>query len=307
MIWNYRDRILFSWVEIDGGKIAPFRTSETRKTGADLPEFSGERMFPWDRENSLLISNAYNDLGEIYAASNAVQDVAQAIGYFKKAMVTNPMNARATFNLAQMYFYHVRDYDLAKSYYQEFDRLQKTETMQTRLVNDLQYNLGYIYHNEQQFNRALRYWSSLSLAMPDNPHIINALGNTLLHLNDYTAALGEYLLLSEMYDRLVVGLGEIKPWREYHKRIVLESAGVHNNLGVAYYMLGESTADESRRREYEKNALLSFYKAGELADMLGAERGEIQYNIQKIIHPAALRASMAIHDDLSDNFRFAVQ
>jgi tetratricopeptide (TPR) repeat protein len=307
--WNYRDRTLFAWSESAVGTVPLFGTGRAGADGdmsRDARDISAER-FPWDVENRQLISDAYNGLGEIYASGNAVQDVAQAIGYFKKAIDTDPTHARATFNLAQMYFYHVRDFGLAKSYYRRFDRLQRNGNLRGSFTHDLHYNLGYIYHNERQFNTALRYWSDLSLSMPENPHIISALGNTLLHLNDYAAALGEYLLLSEMYDRLVDGLGEIRPWRDYHQRIILESAGVHNNLGVAYYMLGESTADENQRREYERNALLALYKAGELADMLGAERGEIQYNIQKIIHPAVARAGMAIHDELSDNFRFAVQ
>jgi hypothetical protein len=133
------------------------------------------------------------------------------------------------------------------------------------------------------------------------------MGNTFLHLGAYQAALGEYLTLSEVYDRLVENLGEIKPWREYHRRILLESAAIHNNLGVAYYKLGEGAPDPSLREEYEKNALLSFYKAGELVDIMGIERGAIQYNIQKIIHPRIARGDMAIHNQLSTNYRFFVQ
>jgi hypothetical protein len=101
-------------------------------------------------------------------------------------------------------------------------------------------------------------------------------------------------------------LGEIKPWRDYHERIVLEAVAVYNNLAVAYYRNAEEIGDESEKAEYEKNALLSLYKAGELADLMGTERGKIQYNIQKIIHPKVARGEMAINDELSSNYRFSL-
>lgn len=185
------------------------------------------------------------------------------------------------------------------------------------MLKDLNYNLGYIYYHEgleerreymreRKFNQALDRWSDLSMSMPDNPHVANAVGNTLLHLGANEAALGEFLMLSEVYDGLVEMLGEIRPWSDQHKRIALEAAAVYNNLAVASYGIAEQAESTTQKAEYEKNALLALYKAGELADLMGAERGKIQYNIQKIIHPDIARARMAIHDNLSSNYRFSL-
>ena len=312
-VWNFRDRTLVSWTDYGAKKIPFVKTgrqgaSESQnqlrvETGFEKREL----LFPWDSRDRTLLSLAYNDIGEIYAGRSTYEDAAQAIGYFTKSIEENPGNARALFNLAQMYFYRVKDYKSAKKYYVTFERMQHNGFTYGDLVNDLNYNLGFILYSERKFNEALKKWSDLSVVMPDNPHVSSALGNTFLHLGSYRAALGEFLMLSEVYDHLVEGLGEIKPWRDYHKRILLESAAVHNNLGVAYYKLAEETADENQKREYEKKALLALYKAGELADLMGGERGAIQYNIQKIIHPNVARGDMAINDELSTDYRFAVQ
>ena len=139
--------------------------------------------------------------------------------------------------------------------------------------------------------------------MLDNPNINFAIGSALLHLGEYSSALGELLVLDELYDDLVQGLGEIKPWRAYHKRIVLEAARVSNNLGVAYQKLYEITGDS----EYQKKSLVSLYKGGELADIIGIQRGEIQYNINYIVHPEVIRGDMAISSDVSHDYRFFTQ
>lgn len=252
--------------------------------------------YPWDKRDRMLLSNAYNDLGEIYADMDTPGRAAESIRYFKKSIDQNRRNMKVYYNLAQVYFYKERNYSLAKQYY------ETAETGGFRNY-DLDYNLGLLYYYERSFSKALKRWSRLAEIFPDNPNIGYAMGSAMLHLGKYNAALGEFMLLSEVYDDLVQKLGEIKPWRAYHKRILLESAAVLNNLGVAYEKLAENTGDE----EYQKESLLVLYKAGERADITGTERGKIQYNINYILHPDVIRGSMAIDDKLSDNYRFIVQ
>lgn len=253
-------------------------------------------LYPWEKRDRELLSNAYNGLGEIYYQKESAGTAAEAINYFKKAIEENPQNPEANFNLAQAYFYRERNYPMARYYY---ERARDTGYRS----NDILYNLGLISFYEGSFGTALQYWYELSRVIPDNPYLSNAMGSAFLHLGKYNAALGEYLRLSEVYDRLVKSLGEIKSWRAYHRRIVLESVAVHNNLGVAYQKLFEATGNP----EYQKNSLVALYKAGELADIMGTERGKIQYNIQYILHPEVIRGDMAISDDLSEDYRFVVQ
>jgi len=252
--------------------------------------------YPWDKRDRALLSNAYNDLGEIYAEMETPGMAAESIRYFKKAIDQNRRNVKAYYNLAQVYFYKEKNYGLAKQYYEAAEAGGFKNY-------DLDYNLGLLYFYEHSFTKALDRWSELAEVFPDNPNIEFAMGCAMLHLAKYNAALGEFLLLSEVYDDLVKKLGEIKPWRAYHKRILLESAAALNNLGVAYQKLSEKTGN----KEYQKKSLLSLYKAGELADITGTERGKIQYNINYILHPDVIRSSMAIDDNLSDNYRFIVQ
>ncbi len=252
--------------------------------------------YPWDKRNRALLSSAYNDLGEIYAGMETPGMAAESIRYFEKAIDQNRRNMKAYFNLAQVYFYKAKNYRLATQYYEaaEAGGFQNY---------DLDYNLGLLYFYEHSFTKALNRWSRLSEVFPDNPNIEFAMGCAMLHLGTYSAAQGEFMLLSEVYDGLVKKLGEIKPWRAYHKRILLESAAVLNNLGVAYQKLAEETGNE----EYQKESLLVLYKAGELADITGTERGKIQYNINYILHPDVIRSSMAVDDSLSNNYRFIAQ
>jgi tetratricopeptide (TPR) repeat protein len=297
--WNFRDKVLATWA-----------TDRSYLDGFVINQRDRDRvlLFPWDRKNSVLLSNAYNDLGEIHARNETFDKAAEAIGFFKKSIDENPSNAKAHFNLAQLYFYRVKDYGNASKYYTLFDEIaRKSNNVESDLFKDLNYNLGFIHYEIRQFDKALSYWSQLSETIPDNPYVNRAVGSAFLHVGAYNAALGEFLMLSEVYDGLIDRLGEIKPWRDYHRRIILEAAAVYNNLAVAYYMLGTGAVDRQIAVEYEKNALLALYKAGELVDILGVERGNIQYNIQKIIHPKVVRGDMAIHDTLSDTYRFSIQ
>jgi tetratricopeptide (TPR) repeat protein len=160
-----------------------------------------------------------------------------------------------------------------------------------------------IYFYQKDFRSALKRWSKLEEELPGNPHLLSAMGSALLYLQQYEAALGELLVLSEVYNKLVADLGEIKPWSAYHQRILRETAAVYNNLGVAYQKLSEKTQNP----EYQRESLVALYRAGELADTIGGGRGEIQYNINYILHPEVIRGNMAIHDSLSENYRFVYQ
>ncbi len=252
-----------------------------------------ELQFPWETRDRELLSNARNNLGELYARTELVGKSAEAIRQFKEAIEINENNTKAYFNLAQEYFYKERNYEFARRYYEKAKSLGFEN-------NDLSYNLGLLYYYERDFNKAVKQWSSLAEVMPSNPNVNFAIGSALLHMGKYNAALGEFLLLSEMYKSLVAELGEIKPWSVYHKRLVLGAASVYNNLGVACQRLFEQNGNP----EYQRESLVYLYKAGELADIIGTDWGVIQYNINYIIHPDVIRGGMAINDDIKDDYRF---
>ena len=322
--WNFRDRKLVSWTDYRSQRLPVKSVAEQiNEPQTDNAEF----LFPWDRRDTALLSEAYNGLGEIYAQGESFENVARAIRYFRKAIdpdagpradeaTFNPEVPEATFSLAQLYFYRVKDYSNALKLYRAYERAFEEHRLRmmdgstySPYVNDLYYNLGYLYYNQiknnqsQNLTRALQYWSKLESLLPDNPHLQMAIGNTLLHKGAYESALGRYLYLAEVYDSLVDGLGEIKPWQDYDRRIIGEAAAVYNNLGVAYQKISERKPIDN----YQRNSLVALYKAGEYADILGEDRGNIQYNIYYIIHPEVVRSDMKINDDLSDNYRFTVQ
>ncbi|MFW6180927.1 MAG: tetratricopeptide repeat protein, partial [Spirochaetota bacterium] len=252
--------------------------------------------FPWEQRDRRLLSRSYTDLGSIYAARETPGMAAEAIRYFKKAIDEDGDNAEAYFNLAQVYFYRENNYQQAgRNYRLAQDRGHDTP--------DLHYNLGLIHFYQKNFGEALKRWSRLEEELPGNPYLLGAMGSALLYLGRYEAALGELLVLSEIYDQLVSDLGEIRPWSARHQRILRESAVVYNNLGVAYQKLAEKTGNP----DYERDSLVALYRAGELADVIGESRGRIQYNLNYILHPEVFRGDMAIHDSLSANYRFTYQ
>jgi tetratricopeptide (TPR) repeat protein len=323
--WNYRDRKFVAWTDYTNPN-SELRKSE-RVQASEQQVGNSALLFPWDRTDFALLSSAYNGLGEIYALGESFENVAQSIQHFRKAIdpyltqpreeyTFNPEVPEATFNLAQLYFYRVKDYDnafkLYRAYQKAFEenKLKKWDgSAYSPYVNDLYYNLGYLYYHQpknnqpQNWTKALEYWSKLEPILPDNPHLQMAIGNTLLHKGAYESALGRYLYLAEVYERLVDGLGEIKPWQDYDRRILGEAAAVYNNLGVTYQKLSEQKPIDN----YQQNSLIALYTAGEYADILGEDRGNIQYNIYYIVHPEVVRSDMKINDDLSDNYRFTVQ
>jgi hypothetical protein len=144
----------------------------------------------------------------------------------------------------------------------------------------------------------------LSEILPNNPNVKFAMGSAFLQRGKYNPAMGELLMLSEFYSDLIEDLGEIKPWRAYHKKILLGASSVYSNLGVAYQIMFEDTSNP----EHQKNSLVNLYKAGELADIIGIDWGAIQYNINYIIHPGVTSGSMAINDErISNDYRFIIQ
>ncbi len=74
--------------------------------------------YPWEEKNRILLSDAYNDLGEIYARMETPGMAAEAIRNFKKSIEQNTRNVQAYFNLAQVYFYKERNYELARRNYE---------------------------------------------------------------------------------------------------------------------------------------------------------------------------------------------
>ncbi|HEB32591.1 MAG TPA: hypothetical protein ENI15_17240 [Spirochaetes bacterium] len=255
-----------------------------------------ELVYPWDTRNRVLLSNAYNNLGELYARMELPGKAAESINYFKQAIEENDNNEVAYFNLAQAYFYEEKNFGLAKKYY---------ETAQSKGYedNDLRYNLGFLYYYEKSYYGALNQWMILSELMPNNPNVKFAMGSAFLHLGKYNPAIGELLMLSEFYSDLIEDLGEIKPWRAYHKKILLGAVSVYSNLGVAY----QSMYEDTNNTEHQKNSLINLYKAGEFADIIGIDWGSIQYNINYIIHPRVIHGDMAINERISDNYKFVIQ
>jgi tetratricopeptide (TPR) repeat protein len=252
--------------------------------------------FPWDARDRRLISDSYNNWGEIYARTRIPGQYAEAINLYKRAIEADDANAKAHFNLGQAYFYGEKDFDLARSSYERARALGLVN-------NDLRYNLGAIYFYAREFEPALRQWTPLSEMFTDNPNIGYALGTLFLYLKKYQSALGEFLWLTEYYERIIEGLGPIKSNDPYHREILLNCAAAYNNMGVSHQKLYETTGN----REHQKDALVSLYRGGELADLTGVERGRIQYNIQYIIHPKVIRSDMAIDTGISDNYRFTFQ
>lgn len=255
-------------------------------------------QYPWQQRDRNLLSRAYNDLGLIYASSEIPGMAADAIRYYRKAIEQDESNHEAHFNLAQVYFYEENNYDQARRYYETAEDLSSGWRSA-----DLNYNLGMIHFYQRDFRRAVERWSRLTNVVPGNPNVLTALGSALLYMDQWEAALGELLVVSEVYDTLIQDLGTIKPWSAYHRRILSETASVYNNIGVAYQMLYRTTG----KTDYERESLVALYRAGELADTAGVDRGVIQYNINYIVHPEIIRGSMAIDDSLSENYRFVYQ
>ncbi len=209
----------------------------------------------------------YNFLGEVFLLENKLN---LAIEQFDEAITINPLYAQSYYNLGNINYYDLGNYQEAKRLYE-----LAVNDLSDKYY-DLDYNLGWIYYNEMDYQNANRFFIKSREILNKNESAINlSIGNTYLKLGKYDLAISEYLdgidyFREEYGDYPKINLAN----KDMVENMKLLSA-IYNNLGMSYVM-----------EENEKKGLVYFWKSVESAKKLGFSnenpyaRANIQYILQ---------------------------
>lgn len=208
----------------------------------------------------------YNFLGEIYLIQNKLN---LAIEQFNESIREDPSYAQAYYNLGNVNYYDLGNFGEARELYEKAEK-----DLGDRLA-DLSYNLGYIYYNSMDFEKASgRFLKARQVLNRTDPALNLAIGNTYLQSGRYDLAVSEYLEAVDHYRELYGDYPRVNlASREMTESLKMLST-IYNNLGVSCINLND-----------EKKALLYFWKAVESAKKLGFsnENTEARVNIQYVL------------------------
>jgi tetratricopeptide (TPR) repeat protein len=182
---------------------------------------------------------------------------------------------------------------------------------------EMQYRLGSAYYRLGDYEQALGRFFTVSMEVPYNRRLLNALGNVSYQRSDYRVAEGYFKRLIDMLEsdrnRLPMLLPNERP---EHRELVERLMIARNNLGVTYNALAVGTGNPA----YRSAALGEFAESARAWDVL--ERNpqtlvragildsavpavSLPYlNIQHTLYPVPGdegRLFMQIDKDLSDN------
>ncbi len=226
----------------------------------------------------------YNFLGELYLLRDRIS---LAIDMFRTAIEKDSNFAKAHYNLGNINYYILENYSEAIVNYEN-----AYDTLYTNYL-DLNYNLGWLYYTvKHDYLKSIEKWENAKLLLQknfkENPVVDYAMGNAYLKLNKNELAISEY---EDGVDYCIEKLGvypTLSPENTEVKELLTLLSSIYNNLGVAYYNIGN-----------EKQALYYFWKAIESAKKLGysnenpAARINVQYVLKK---PAGINSLQIIED-----------
>ncbi|MDH5680469.1 MAG: hypothetical protein OEZ36_02710, partial [Spirochaetota bacterium] len=156
------------------------------------------------------------------------------------------------------------------------------------------YKLGYIFYKEgkhaiktkdkeKNYRYAAEIWHSIknNRNQKFNPNLNFALGNSYLRLNQIVNAIRHYILVIEFYAE-VTSRYNINPDPNSLRQneVFAKLARAHNNLGVAYHLLGEKEHDN----KFMELAQEHYFKAREAVSKLNNDTfiKELELNSNKI-------------------------
>ncbi len=213
------------------------------------------------------VAKYHNFLGELYVDK---KNFNLAIDEFNRAIEIDDNFAKAHYNLGNINYYGLENYDKALDEYLYAARQLKDE------IIELDYNLGWIYYNKNDYIDADKWFNKAQeIETNDNPVIRYAKGNTYLLSKLYKNAIDEY---KEAVDYFKSKYGEFPKINKENEDEVNDMeilSAIYNNLGVSYIYLNNET-----------RALVYLWKAVESAKKIdyNNENAPARINIQYIFN-----------------------
>lgn len=250
-----------------------------------------------DRNNAVY----HNETGEVLLELPK-PEIAEATRSFTTARELDPEYPKPYVNLGNIYYEHLTpgdsgDINLEEQNYQQ--ALENYENALRRMPESFKeprffYSLGWLYYRKGRYEDALTAWQRIYVENPFHPTVSFSMGNAWLHLKKDVLATAEYEKVLRYYETIASRIPAINPEIKRHQNVFGMLVNSHNNIGVAWEMRHQRTRDA----EWERKALMSFWKAREIADRLNRVGFEYpENNIRYILHRDVKRG-MAIAPEL---------
>ena len=232
----------------------------------------------------------HNELGEVLLSSPR-PDVPAAIQSFTLARELAPDYPAPYINLGHIYYDYLTpgdsgDLNLEERYYdQALENYISAVNLMPADFNDqkLFYNLGWLHYRKNRYEDSVTAWQRLYTENPFHPVVSFGMGNAWLHLGKDELAEAEYEKVIRYYQPIAdrIPVSSIDYDIKRHRNVYGMLINSLNNRGVAWEMRHQRSNDP----EWEKQALMSFWRARELADRLKKDAFEFpEVNIRYILH-----------------------
>ena len=240
----------------------------------------------------------HNELGEIYMLLPE-PNTALAMESFKKAIEIEPRYYKPYINRGDIYYERLApgvggDLNLQDSNYDQ--ARWNYEMAEKNLPKDFSnmkffYNLGWLYYRKGMVETALIKWKNVYDKNPFHPVASFVMGNAYLHLKKTELAIAEYSKVIEYYKVITKKIHKVVPYKKRHKNVYGNLSYAYNNIGIAF----ERKYQITKNINWEKKALLSFWKARELSEKVGQLGAQYpKYNLKYILRRDVKRKAMAI-------------
>jgi len=244
----------------------------------------------------------HNEMGEVLLSSPH-PDIPEAMQSFTLARELDPDFQQPYVNLGHIYYDLLTpgdsgDLNLEERNYEQ--ALENYESALRRMPANFKdekffYNLGWLYYRKNRYEDAVTSWQRLYTENPFHPVVSFSMGNAWLHMGRDELAEAEYDKVVRYYETIASHISYIDPDLRRHKNVFGMLVNSYNNLGVAWEMRNQRLGDP----ELEKRALMSFWKARELADRLNKVGFEFpENNIRYILHRDYRNRELAIAPEL---------
>jgi len=203
-----------------------------------------------------LLAETYNMLGE-----NAERNVTanpDAEMYYNKAIQTNPDYGKSYFNLANFALkYKPNGMSEAKEYYLEAENKGFTNER-------LDYNLGWLFYKENDFDSTYRRLAKIMENNPDNTNIKFFIGTVFYKMGKYDLSDSMFVELYSHFNSLASQYMPLEADIKEDIIIMDMMKKITNNLGATYQKKYETT----RKSKYLVQATNYYYISTEYFDKL---------------------------------------
>ncbi len=240
----------------------------------------------------------HNELGETYLTFND-EKIPSAMKHFNLAIKYDSKYYKPYLNMGNIYFNKLSSPDLnlknqqyrqALYYYQKVSDLAPANYANRKYF----YNFGWLYYRNGQIKAALRKWSKIYEKNPFHPAVSFVMGNAFLHLKKDELARAEYEKVIDYYGQIKKQIPRVDPRMKRHQKVIKTLSNAYNNLGIAFEMKNQRT----RNKFWEKKALLSFWRARALSELIGKTDYSYPYNNIRYVLHRDIKRGLAIAPEL---------